>query len=390
VIDGLDEVLAGSGQRGLPELRAVLEKVIGQRDPTAHVIGQQRLKPSVYRLQVEAKGGVRSLVLKRLDPGVAQRNQLVATRWLPALGLSGNGPALLGVAAERSGWCVWHVYEDLGDRTLAASHADAGQVEAAVAVIAQLHTCSAGHALLPEWRWYGDDLGMYCFTSNVRDAIYTLEALQRSAVELSAERLAMCNRLLARLHKLLDEQSYRARVMAELGGPEVLLHGDLWTTNVLVCQTAKGLQARLIDWDRAGVGPISYDLSAFLYRFPSADRHWILDVYRDAVGHLGWSLPSTSDLNVLFDTAEQARLANRVIWAALAVLHGQAEWGFDELAAFEHWFEVVTPVLPPAGERRADRATHDRTLVEPAQPAPAGILFCHGGSTNEVFDRQCG
>ena len=78
-------------------------------------------------------------------------------------------------------------------------------------------------------------------------------------------------------------------------------------------------------------------------------------MYRDAVGHLGWRLPSTSDLNVLFDTAEQARLANRVIWAALAVLDGQAEWGFDELAAFEHWFEVVTPVLPP-----------------PAQPAPAG------------------
>jgi thiamine kinase-like enzyme len=164
----------------------------------------------------------------------------------------------------------------------------------------------------------------------------------------------VCDRLLARLHKLLDEQSYRARVMAELGGPEVLLHGDLWTTNVLVCPTAKGLQARLIDWDRAGVGPISYDLSTFLYRFPPADRHWILDLYQDAVEHVGWRLPSAADLNLLFDTAERARLANRVIWAALAVLDGQVEWGFDELAAFERWFEMVTPVLPyeATGDRR--------------------------------------
>src|SRR5205085_4015456 len=121
VIDGLDEVLAGSGQRGLLELRAVLQELFSRSGSTGRVIRQQRLKRSVYRLQVEAESGLRSLVLKRLDPSVAQRNQLVATRWLPALGLSDNGPALLGVAAERSGRCVWHLYEDMGDRTLAAS-----------------------------------------------------------------------------------------------------------------------------------------------------------------------------------------------------------------------------------------------------------------------------
>jgi hypothetical protein len=78
---------------------------------------------------------------------------------------------------------------------------------------------------------------------------------------------------------------------------------------------------------------------------------------------------------VLFDTAEQARLANRVIWAALAVLNGPAEWGLDELAACERWFEMVTPVLPPAAERRGERATRGSGCArwsEPAQPAPAG------------------
>ena len=106
VIEGLDDVLASSSQPGLPELRAVLQEVVGRWDPTARWIGQQRLKSGVYRVQFEANGGVRSLVLKRLDPSVAHHNQRVAQRWLPALGLCDSGPALLGVAVERSGRCV--------------------------------------------------------------------------------------------------------------------------------------------------------------------------------------------------------------------------------------------------------------------------------------------
>src|SRR2546423_1316165 len=313
VIEGLGDVLASSGQSGLPELRAVLQEVIGGCDLTARVIGQQRLKSCVYRLRFEANGGVHSLVLKRLDPSVAHHNQRVAYRWLPALGVSDSGPALRGVAAERGGQCVWHVYEDLGEWTLEASAADPRQVEAAVAVIAQLHTRSAGHALLPECRVYGGDLGISFYTSNVRDAIGSLEALRPPAVELSAERVALRDGVLARLHQLLDEQPYRAQVLAELGGPEVLLHGDLWTTNVLVCSTGNGLHARLIDWDRAGVGPISYDLSTFLYRFPPPARPWILDLYQEAVGRVGWRLPSALELNLLFDTAERARFADRLI-----------------------------------------------------------------------------
>src|SRR5260221_3565871 len=111
MIDDLDDVLESSGQPGLPELRAVLRELIGGLDPTARVIDQRRLKPRVYRLRVVANGCVRSLVLKRLEPGVAQRNQLVAKRWLPALGLSEAGPPLLRVAAERDGEGGWQVYE---------------------------------------------------------------------------------------------------------------------------------------------------------------------------------------------------------------------------------------------------------------------------------------
>ncbi len=347
MIDSLDDVLENSGQPGLPELRAALRELIGGLDPTAHVIDQRLLKRRVYRLRVEANGCVRSLVLKRLEPGVAQRNQLVAKRWLPALGLSEAGPPLLRVAAERNGEWVWHVYDDVGDCILDARAADRRGVEAAVEVIAQLHTRSAEHPLLARGRLYGGDLGMPFYTANVRDAIRSLESLQPSAIELSPERVALRDRLLARLHQRLDEQLYRAHAMAELGGPEVLLHGDLWTTNMLVCSAKDGLRVRLIDWDHAGVGPISYDLSTLLYRFPPPDRHWILNVYHSSLGRLGWRLPSVADLNLLFATAEWARWANRVIWPALAAVEGHhAEWAFDELAFVEQWCEMMTPVLP--------------------------------------------
>jgi hypothetical protein len=346
MIEGLDHVLEESGQPGLPELRASLHELFGGPGVAGRVIDQHRLKQRVYRLRVRARGQLRSLVVKCMDPEFAQRSQFVIKRWLPAVGLGASSSPLLAVAAERSGQCVWHVYEDLGDRTLDASDRDPGHMVAAVELIAQLHTRFAGHPLLLECRRYGGDLGMFYFSSNVRDAIRGLELLRAPDVELSPGRLALRNRLLERLYKLLDEQPYRAQVMAELGGSDTLLHGDLWTTNIFVLPTTNGLRTLLIDWDRAGVGPISYDLSTFLLRFPTHQRLWILELYREIMGHADWRLPPARELNVLFETAECARYANRVIWPALALLRERAEWGYDELAAVEQWFELLEPVLP--------------------------------------------
>ena len=114
---------------------------------------------------------------------------------------------------------------------------------------------------------------------------------------------------------------------------------------LIVSEAEQGLRALLIDWDHVGVGPISYDLSTFLYRFPPQDRQWILNCYQEAVGRVSWRLPCARDLNLLFETAESARYANRAIWPAIALLQERAEWGFDELAAVEQWFELLEPVL---------------------------------------------
>ena len=47
----------------------------------------------------------------------------------------------------------------------------------------------------------------------------------------------------------------------------------------------------------------------------------------------------------MFETAENARVANRVAWAAMAWLHDGAEWVPVELAEIERWFEALRPVL---------------------------------------------
>ena len=219
-------------------------------------------------------------------------------------------------------------------------------VAAAVDLIARLHTRAAGSALLAECQQHLDDLGMRYFASNVSEAIVKLEALSAAEHGFTDAERRVRTCLITRLNQLLDSLPRRTEFMRRCGGPYTLLHGDLWTINTVVVAGPEGPRARLIDWDRIGVGPISYDLSTFLYRFPAADRSAILEQYRTAVALAGWHLPSDSDLNVLFETAECARYASRVIWPAVGLLEGTAEWGHWELAQILGWFEALEPVIP--------------------------------------------
>src|SRR2546430_15101375 len=98
-------------------------------------------------------GPHRSVVVKRLEPAVAQRTRLVAERWLPALGLGDRCPRLLATAADGASASIWHAFEDLGDETL-ASDPTPDRVAATVDLIAQLHTRGARHPVLPDARRY--------------------------------------------------------------------------------------------------------------------------------------------------------------------------------------------------------------------------------------------
>jgi len=325
-------------------LEGLVREVVGA--PATVEVRNQRVNSRVYRLRCTMNGTIRSFVGKRLEPDIARRNELVARRWLPAVGLGDSAPQLLAVAAEPDASSVWHLYADLGDRGLDAARPDFGRVGCAVAAIARIHTRFAGHALLPEVRLWGGDLGISFYVASVRDAIASLESLGARGRRLGGKRSSLCRRLLARLHGLLDEQGARAEALTRSGGPETLLHGDLWPTNVMVGSVGGETWARLIDWDHVAVGPVSYDLSTLLSRFPVPDRTPILGLYEEKVARADWRLPSAAELNLTFETAELARIANRVIWPALAAWENDADWAFDALEEVERWFEQLTPILP--------------------------------------------
>jgi len=239
---------------------------------------------------------------------------------------------------------VWHVYEDLGDGNLAAERLP-WRLDAAVDFMAELHLRAAGHPLLPEARGRARDHGVHFFTSNVRDAVVALEALATPPRDVPQEFAGARERLLQCLYALRDDAPRRVRLLEEAGGPDTLLHGDLWPKNVFVSMTPAGPRARLIDWDHVGVGPASYDVSTFLYQSAPEERWAILRRYREAVERKGWRLPDPGALNLLFHTAECARYAHCVVWAAMALLHDGAEWGVGELMDFEHWFRALRPPL---------------------------------------------
>lgn len=347
MIDGLERVLEGSGQPGLSELRGLLEELLGGPSAKASLIDHSVLQPRsmrVFRVRFDVNGEMRTWIVKRLRPAIALRNELVANRWLPAVGLGGLGPSLAGKVADRDGACIWHVYEDLGSHELDPYRSSREGVRAAIEQIAELHTRFAGHALLGEARLHGGDLGMHFFESNVQDAIYALKACEANGRHQSVR-----ERLLRRLYKLREHLPEREQALKQWGGVETLLHGDLWAINVILVPGGEEPRARLIDWDHAAVGPFSYDLSTFLLRFPLARRQSILEHYREAVARRGgWQLPGPAELNFLFETAEYARFANRVIWPAIALLMDKADWGFEVLSEIDQWFEQFEPVLPRA------------------------------------------
>ena len=327
------------------ELWSRLRELLGFPAASWQLVDQEQLKRHVHRLRFRAAGQERSFVVKRSRPDVAERNHLLATRWLPAIGLDDHGPALLALATEREARRVWQVYEDLGRQTLESDAPVRDHVEETVRVVAALHTGFGSHRLLPECRLRGGDLGMRFYESSVRRGIAALRALRPGSHD--PERVvAIRERLLDRLSRLGKEQEERKLEQRVAGVPETLLHGDLWTVNVLLVRSGPGLRARLIDWDHVGVGPISYDLSTFLLRFPRQHRRWILDAYRRETDRLaGWQLPGDEDLNRLFETAEYARYSSVVRGGARAVASSRAEWAVDRLESIEAWFDAYEPVL---------------------------------------------
>src|SRR5256714_5754373 len=298
VRERLERALEPWQEPGAAELCEALEELVSHVARPGEPLDVERLKPAVYRVKIGSAPG-HDLILKRHPPAVAQADRLVVERWLPALELGDGCPELLAAVAERTGSWVWHVYEDLGDGNLAAERLP-WRLDAAVDFLAELHLRAARHPLVPEGRWRARDHGVHFFTSNVRDAVVTLEALATPPRDVPGEFAGARERLLQCLYTLRDDAPRRVRVMEEAGGPDTLLHGDLWPKNVFVSMTPTGPRARLIDWDHVGVGPASYDVSTFLYQSAPDERPAVLRRYRAAVQRTRWRRPHHATPHRLF------------------------------------------------------------------------------------------
>src|ERR1041385_8214031 len=176
MIEGLGKVLEECKQPGVSELRDLLQELLGERGSFLDQCNLQSKSQRVYRLRFGLENGTRSLIVKRLKPEIARRNELVAQRWLPAIGLKDTGPPVLGKAAARSGECVWHVYQDLGFWELYPHGSDRDRANVAIDLIAQIHTRFANHAMLGEVRLNGGDLGFHFYEANVNDAVNALRS----------------------------------------------------------------------------------------------------------------------------------------------------------------------------------------------------------------------
>src|SRR5207249_10934831 len=133
------------------EVRGLLRDLLGGREAEGCLIEEQTLQPRasrVFRLHFVINGQTRQLIVKRLRPEIGRRSELIEKRWLPAVGMSDNGPSLLGSVVEPGGNCVWHVYDDLGPFELDATRFDRESAGWACQLIAWLRVLFARQPLL--------------------------------------------------------------------------------------------------------------------------------------------------------------------------------------------------------------------------------------------------
>src|SRR5919202_3999103 len=90
-----------------PEVVELARHLLAGPECHCRVVAHEPLNESVYRLQFEGLARRASVVVKRLSPSIARATELVAERWLPAVGLRRACPAPRGGFPARprgEGW----------------------------------------------------------------------------------------------------------------------------------------------------------------------------------------------------------------------------------------------------------------------------------------------
>lgn len=329
-----------------PDLRDALNKFVGWGSAGIKLIACEKIKANVFRIRFEDRAQIRSIIAKGMDALAARSVEMTANRWLPAVDLNHIGPSLLAIAPQSDDQHVWHLYRDFGPCTLNAVSPAPRQIALVIDCLAKMHGRFADHPILADCRIWAANRCTNGYTTHVMDAIRSVESCLAMTGRRSSGHGNLLDNLLRNLEDLLRDAPRREQTLIEFGGPQTLLHGDLWPSNILVYGTDHGQKARFIDWERVGVGVVSYDLSTILSRFLVELRPMILEQYRRSAEPFGINVPDVEISNLLFDTAEKARIVYCINCSALAILEGEAEWGYVNLREQLSWLNNLNPFLP--------------------------------------------
>jgi hypothetical protein len=317
--------------------------LLDNEEDSARLIREEKLRHRVYRVLFEVNGVCRSLIVKSSRVERAERSRMTLRYWLPAVGLDHIGPVLLGATQQQNG-AIWNVYVDHGRRTLIDDPSDSAAATAAIRTVAELHSRFMGHSLLAECRNSGQTLDPYVYESSVMAALSALESIEDLVGVTDAAILQ--ESLTKRLRVLAQEVGLRTRLLKTLSGPQTLLHGDLYPSNIVLPNGLDGPLSRIVDWDHLGVGPVGFDLVFLLGNLSEELRLDALECYRSLMRNLFDRWPTEREWNTLFDTFQFVRLAKCVTSFANAILVGEVEYGVRKLRDADQWFQDVRPVLP--------------------------------------------
>jgi thiamine kinase-like enzyme len=247
---------------------------------------------------------------------------------------------------EPGGSAIWHVYEDLGTSLLDAHRESEAHLKQAAEALADVHARGLGHWLLGEIRHFGRDLGTHFLRGSILDAARSLERVSQDRVPSSDLETGVLSKVSDAVEAARETLAVHVAILQANGGPETILHGDVNLDNIAYPDGSGDHGVRFMDWDHAGVGPPTYDLSCFLSGVPPHLHTPVLAAYRNAFRPLEEMVPSDPEiLREVFHALELGRLCNRVVWATSGILDGDADWGWEELALIGDWF-AKQPVVP--------------------------------------------
>jgi thiamine kinase-like enzyme len=84
-------------------------------------------------------------------------------------------------------------------------------------------------------------------------------------------------------------------------GPQLLVHGELYPSNVLVAGAGAAVEVWPVDWEMAGVGSPLLDLAALTSGWEGDVQADLVDAYLDEMGPGGWWASDRDEVGELLD-----------------------------------------------------------------------------------------